>query len=99
MQTGAAPTCSRRCAALCRAFCLAYVRHGSACRDRAGRLALRQAGKLAFDFSEGLVVGLRLPEGAEREVLRAKWADFSGNISSYVVRAAAAHGSRCNLGC
>ena len=51
-----------------------------------------QAGKLAFDFSEGLVVGLRLPDGAEREALRAKWADFSSNISSYVVRAAAAHG-------
>ena len=49
----------------------------------------RQAGKLAFDFSEGLVVGLRLPDGAEREALRAKWADFSSNISSYVVRAAA----------
>ena len=32
------------------------------------------------------MVGLRLPDGAEREVLRTKWADFSGNVSSYVVR-------------
>ena len=30
-----------------------------------------------------------MPEAAEREVLCAKWADFSGNISSYVVRVAA----------
>ena len=51
--------------------------------------ALPQTGKLAFDFSEGLVVGLGLPDGAEREQLRAKWAEFSDNIASYVVRSSA----------
>lgn len=42
---------------------------------------------MAFDFSEGLVVGLGLPDGAEREALREKWAEFSSNIATYVVRA------------
>ena len=31
------------------------------------------------------MVGLGLPDGAEREQLRAKWAAFSDNIASYVV--------------
>ncbi len=44
-------------------------------------------GKLAFDFSEGLVVGLGLPPGPERETLRLKWAEFSDNVFTYTVRA------------
>jgi len=47
----------------------------------------RQVGKLAFDFSEGLVVGLGLPPGPERETLRLKWAEFSDNVFTYTVRA------------
>lgn len=67
-------------------------------REPAPCALLPQAGKLAFDFSEGLVVGLRLPDGAEREVLRTKWADFSGNISSYVVCAYLTHWLRASRG-
>ena len=39
-------------------------------------------------LSGGAVISLRPPNGAEREALRAKWADFSSKTSSYVVRAA-----------
>ncbi len=48
--------------------------------------AARKVGKLAFDFSEGLVVGLGLPPGPERETLRLKWAEFSDNVFTYTVR-------------
>ena len=65
--------------------------HAHSLRDPVLCVLRLQAGKLAFDFSEGLVVGLRLPDGAEREALRTKWADFSSNISSYVVGASPAH--------
>ena len=43
------------------------------------------------------MVGLGLPDGAEREQLRAKWAEFSDNIASYVVRSSALFGRETKL--
>lgn len=43
-----------------------------------------QMGELAFDFAEGLVVGLGI-EGEEKAVLSAKWREFTSNAVTFTV--------------
>lgn len=40
--------------------------------------------ELAFDFAEGLVVGLGI-KGEEKKVLLQKWTDFSSNSVTFMV--------------
>ena len=42
--------------------------------------------ELAFDFAEGLVVGLGI-KGEEKALLLKKWTEFSSNSVTYMVRA------------
>lgn len=45
-----------------------------------------QMSELAFDFAEGLVVGLGI-KGEEKALLLKKWTEFSSNSVTYMVRA------------
>ena len=52
--------------------------------------ACMQMGELAFDFAEGLVVGLGI-EGEEKAVLSTKWRDFTSNAVTFTVLSPLSH--------
>ena len=49
-----------------------------------------QMGELAFDFAEGLVVGLGI-KGEEKAILSAKWQQFTSNAVTFTVLSPLSH--------